>query len=149
MEGQRQPHQAYDVAISNEVEPPMKVIRDDEPAAVSAPALLDATPSPAAQVPEDNFPYDAPWWLRYPTGLLVLGGAWYCAFEWQSTKWGDWIVAGMLAFIAVGLMRELLFGLILAAVAGLLLWGIGGALAALPASVAIIVGAMIIASKMR
>ena len=127
----------------------MKVIRDDEPAAFSAPASLDAPPSEVAPAPEDNFPYDAPWWFRYPVGLLVLGGAWYCAFEWQSTKWGHWIVAGLLAVIAVGLMRELLFGLILATVAGLVLWGIGGALAALPVSVAIIIGAMIIASKMR
>ncbi|MFH0134270.1 hypothetical protein ACGLHS_28950 [Variovorax sp. VaC1] len=128
----------------------MKVIRDDEPyAPITPPKPIEEAAPTATAAQYDAFPYDAPWWLRYPLGVAALGGAWYCAFEWQTTRWAHWLLAGMFAFMALGLLRELFLGIMVAALVGLALWAFGAAFAALPVSVAIIIGAMIIASRMR
>jgi hypothetical protein len=95
----------------------------------------------------EDFPYSAPWWLRYPTGVAVFYGAHWVAFEWE--KKAGWILGLLLAIIGLGLLRELFFGILIAAVVGLVLWAIGAAAAALPVSAAILIGAMIIASALR
>ncbi|MEJ8815197.1 hypothetical protein WKW77_29290 [Variovorax ureilyticus] len=148
----------------------MKVIHDDEPAtppvAVEPVLLREPLVARAPEVPQapvvpkapvvpaanpDDFPFSAPWWVRYPLGALVMYGAWYCAFEWQSTQipLAHWIFAGMLAIISLGLVRELFLGILVAVVVGLLLWAGGAAIAALPVSVAVIIGALIIAGAMK
>ena len=95
----------------------------------------------------EDFPYSAPWWLRYPLGVAAFYGAHWAAFEWD--KKAGWFVGLLLAIIGLGLLRELFLGILIAAVAGLLLWAVGAAAAALPVSVAILIGAMIIANALR
>jgi hypothetical protein len=141
----------------------MKVIRDEEP---SAPVVLvepapprqtywnrpDAwwnNPDPALWWNHESFPYSAPWWFRYPLGVAAGVGAWYCLVEWESHKLARWLFGILLVFIVLGLVRELFLGLLLAVVVGGGLWAVGAAVAALPVSVAIIIGAMIIAARMR
>lgn len=94
-----------------------------------------------------DFPYSAPWWLRYPASIAVFAGAYWAFFEWN--KKAGWILGFLFAIIGLGLVRELFVGALLAVLAGLLLWALGAAVAALPVSVAIIIGAMIIAQAVR
>ena len=108
------------------------------------------TPAPQTQAAwwnRDDFPFSAPCWFRYPASLGVSAASYWCFFVWEK-KIG-WIGGVMLAIIALGLARELLLGAVIAALAGLALWAAGAAFAALPVSVAIIIGAMIIAQAMR
>lgn len=92
----------------------------------------------------DDFPYSAPWWLRYPAGAGLLYAAF--AFGFLSDRNAGWMIGVMFSIIVIGLLRELILGLFLAVLVGSLLWAIGAAIAALPVSVAIIIGAMIIAN---
>jgi hypothetical protein len=94
---------------------------------------------------DENFPYSAPWWLRYPFSTLVFYGAYYTTLEWNAR--GHWVAGILLFIIGLGLVRELFFGLLLAAATWFLLSVMGAAIAALPISVAIIIGAMIIANS--
>ena len=96
---------------------------------------------------KDDFPYSAPWWLRYPASAAVFYGSYWSFFEWE--KRAGWIFGPLLLIIGLGLARELLFGVIAAVVVGLILWALGAAVAALPVSVAIVIGAMIIAQAMK
>jgi len=95
----------------------------------------------------EDFPYSAPWWLRYPASITVFSGSYWAFFEWD--KKASWIFGVLLAIIALGLVRELFVAAIVAALTGLALWAFGAAVAALPVSVAIIIGAMIIAQSVR
>jgi hypothetical protein len=109
-----------------------------------------AKPGQQAPVPwwnHEDFPYSAPWWLRYPASVGVFAGAYWCFFEWE--KKAGWALGVLLAMIGLGLVRELFLGALLAVVVGLVLWALGAAVAALPVSIAIIIGAMIIAQAMR
>lgn len=82
----------------------------------------------------------------YPSGLVVLAGSYYAAFERGAPS----LTLGLfMAFIAFALLRELLPAVILALAVGLVLWFSGATVAALLASVAIIIGAMIIVQLMR
>lgn len=91
--------------------------------------------------------YDVPWWARYPAGLLVGYGAWWAISEWDTKKLiAPWAICTMLSIIALGLMREVILCVIAAAIVGGLLWAAGAAVAALPVSVAIIIGALIVAA---
>lgn len=102
---------------------------------------------PVAWWNHEDFPYSAPWWLRYPASIGVFAGAHWAFFEWN--KKAGWVLGTLLVVIGLGLIRELFLGILLATLAGLALWAVGAAVAALPVSVAIIIGAMIIAQAMR
>jgi hypothetical protein len=116
--------------------------------------VAEQTPNtaPAAGRPipwwdHEDFPFSAPWWLRYPVGFGCVFGAYYLAFDWAHRL--HWLASGFLALVALAFLRELFFGLVLAAIAGLVLWALGAAVVALPVSVAIIIGAVIIANAVR
>jgi hypothetical protein len=96
---------------------------------------------------KDDFPYSAPWWLRYPVCTAVFYGSYWSFFEWERRA--GWIFGPLLLLIGIGLARELLFGVLVAMVVGLILWALGAAIAALPVSLAIVIGAMIIAQAMK
>lgn len=96
---------------------------------------------------KEDFPYSAPWWFRYPVSIGVFGGSYWAFFEWDDKA--GWIFGVLLAIIGLGLVRELFLSALVAALAGLALWAVGAAAAALPVSVAIIIGAMIIAQAVR
>jgi hypothetical protein len=95
---------------------------------------------------DEDFPYSAPWWLRYPVSIAIFAIAYYAFFEWHGRA--NWIIGILFTIIGLGLIRELFLGVLLATLAGLALWAIGAAFAALPVSVAIIIGAIIIANSM-
>jgi hypothetical protein len=103
------------------------------------------TPEPKSWWNHENFPYSAPWWLRYPVGFGVVYGAF--AFGFQSDRKAGWFIGLLFSIIALGLLRELFFGIALALLVGGGLYAVGAAIAALPVSVAIIIGAMIIANS--
>ena len=95
----------------------------------------------------EDFPYSAPWWLRYPVSVVVFYVSYWAFFEWE--KRAGWILGLLLLIIGVGLARELLFGFIAAALVGGILWALGAVVAVLPVSLAIIIGAVIIAQALR
>jgi hypothetical protein len=85
--------------------------------------------------------FEERWYVRYPIALLILWGAWYI-FEKKPNAW--W-VAAIAAFAALYYARELaLFALSIG-----LLYALFQGIAALPVSVAIIIGAIIIASALK
>lgn len=96
---------------------------------------------------DEDFPCSAPWWLRYPVGAATLYGAF--VFGFQSQRKGGWLLGVLLSIICIGLVRELFLGIVLAVLVGGGLWALGAAIAALPVSLAIIIGAMIIANSGR
>jgi len=102
---------------------------------------------PVAWWNHEDFPYSAPWWLRYPASIGVFAGSYWAFFEWDNKA--GWVFGALLVVIGLGLIREFFFGVLVAILAGLALWAVGAAVAALPVSVAIIIGAMIIAQAMR
>lgn len=115
-----------------------------------APQAELAVRDQATEIPwwnHEDFPYSAPWWLRYPASIGIFAASYWCFFEWE--KKAGWVVGVLLAIIGLGLAREVLIGAILAVVVGLVLWAVGAAVAALPVGVAIIIGAMIIARAIR
>ena len=115
------------------------------------PLPISVNPVPPEPVePAKNEPdplFDAKWWVRYPISLIFFAGSYYCAFEWERRL--GWLFALLLLIGGLGLIRELFVGLLLALLAGGLLWAAGAAVAALPVSAAIIIGAMIIAQSLR
>jgi hypothetical protein len=107
-----------------------------------------APPEPVQQAKDEPDPlFDAKWWVRYPISLIFFAGSYYCAFELERRL--GWLFALLLLLGGLGLIRELFVALLLAALAGGLLWAAGAAVAALPVSAAIIIGAMIIAQSLR
>ena len=122
--------------------------KDDPKPRIDDLSLARATSEKSAQWwNHEDFPYSAPWWLRYPASIAVFAGAYWAFFEWN--KKASWILGVLLAIIALGLVRELFVAAIVAVLIGLALWAFGAAVAALPVSVAIIIGAMIIAQSAR
>lgn len=95
------------------------------------------------EVTPDNWPFEEPWWIRYPIAIGVVWLGYFCAFEW-SNKLG-WIAAALLWFIAAGLAREALLWVIGLGALALVGWGLMAGVAALPISLAIVLGAVIIA----
>lgn len=96
---------------------------------------------------DEDFPYSAPWWLRYSTSIGVFAGSYWAFFDWDKKT--GWLVGTLLVVIGLGLIRELFLGILLATLVGLALWAIGAAVAAVPVSIAIIIGALIIAQALR
>jgi hypothetical protein len=81
-----------------------------------------------------------PWWLRYPTGLGLI---WLSIFHIASSpKVPGWLAFALCIF-AVCMMYEILVALILGGIA----WAFFGAIAGIPTSVALIIGALIIADS--
>jgi len=84
------------------------------------------------------------WWYRYPFAGLMFFGAWFLV----ETKPGLWWLAAVLAIYGLVLAKELgylaLFGL-----ACLLGYWLLQGIASIPVSVAVIIGALIIASAVR
>ena len=79
--------------------------------------------------------------VRYPIAILIVILGYVVALNIR----GSFPFLFITLFIAIALMYELLWISIL----GLIAYGIFGAIAALPTSVAIIIGALIIANKDR
>ena len=77
----------------------------------------------------------------------VFAGSYWIFFDWDEKA--GWVGGAFLVIIGLGLIRELFLGVLLATVVGLALWAVGSAVAALPVSLAIIIGAMIIAQALR
>lgn len=116
-------------------------------AEIPPPGALGAKQAPAAWWNHEDFPYSAPWWLRYLASIAVFAVSYWAFFEWE--KKAGWLVGVLFAIIGLGLVRELFFGILLALIAGLVLWALGAAVATLPVSVAILIGAIIIANAVR
>lgn len=91
----------------------------------------------------DNWPFDERWWIRYPIALCVSWLGYFCAFEWTHKL--NLIAAAFLWFIAAALAREVLLWTIGFGVLALVVWGLWAGIASLPISLAIVLGAMIIA----
>jgi hypothetical protein len=125
------------------------VSHNDDPKLRIADLALTKRPSEdAAQWwNHEDFPYSAPFWLRYPVSIAVFAVSHWAFFEWE--KKAGWVVGVLVAIMGLGLVRELFFGILLALIAGLVLWALGAAVAALPVSVAILIGAIIIANAVR
>lgn len=86
------------------------------------------------------------WWMRYPFAGLLLYGA-YRAFLDTAPGSGFWAL--MYAIAALYIARKVFAVIAVLAVLGLIGWGIFGAVAALPVSVAVIIGAIIIAGAVN
>jgi len=78
------------------------------------------------------------WWVRYPLGVAVMwGGMWFA-----DQRSDNWLIPLAASLFALVLMREIFFAVLLCGLAYAFL----GALASLPVSAAIIMGALIIAN---
>ena len=85
-------------------------------------------------------------WMRYPWAGLLL----YVAYEIsRDATPGGTFWAVVVAAFALYLVRDVFLVVVVLAVVGLIAWAIFGAVAALPVSVAIIIGAIIIAGALR
>lgn len=122
-------------------------VADVEPQINSQTSGKTQIADPVAWWNHEDFPYSAPWWLRYPASIGVFACSYWAFFDWDKKV--GWAFGALLVVIGLSLIRELFFGVLLATLAGLSLWAVGAAVAALPVSVAIIIGAMIIAQAMR
>ncbi|WP_020157045.1 MULTISPECIES: hypothetical protein [Methylobacter] len=80
------------------------------------------------------------WWFRYPLAALMLYAAWVLTNEYPEDEWKSW---ACLIFAAVQ-ARELS----LLILAGVFIYLFFKVVAILPASVAIIIGAIIIANSL-
>lgn len=85
--------------------------------------------------------FENKWYVRYPIAVLILWGAWYIV----DKKPDSWWIAALVALAAIYFARELALLLIGIGLIYLLFQGI----AALPVSIAIIIGAIIIASALK
>jgi|GEM_PF-3078741 len=85
--------------------------------------------------------FEDKWYFRYPMAGLCLWGAWYFLNEKQDKFW----LAAFAVLGAVIFARELSVFLLLIGIGYLLFQGI----ASLPVSVAVIIGAIIIASALK
>lgn len=81
------------------------------------------------------------WYFRYPLAALMLFGAWWIVGEKEKLWW----LAILLVIVAAFQARELSLLILAGVVVYLLFQGV----AALPVSVAVIIGAVIIASALR
>jgi len=81
------------------------------------------------------------WFIRYPFAALLLWVAGYILFNESN----EWYLAVILALWAAALAKEVSIVLIVIGVGYMILQGI----AALPVSIAIIIGALIIAGAMK
>lgn len=88
------------------------------------------------------------WWVRYLVGIVLVIGACAIAVEGSGQK-GEVIIAIALGIWGVYCMREVFGWLIGALVVGGILYAIAGALAGIPVSLAIIIGAIIIANSKK
>lgn len=96
----------------------------------------------------EDFPFVAPWWFRYPAGVVAFALA-YFVFMWADQaalngagQWiVQWVLGGALVLIGLALIRELLLFVIGISA----LWWFGTMAAANPIPSAIIAGALIIA----
>jgi hypothetical protein len=99
----------------------------------------------AAEKEEDDLRHaqerDDKWYVRYPIAFLLLAAAWWLASERENVWWLSIVLVVSAAVYA----REVSFLLLLALGAYLLFQGI----AALPVSVAVIIGAFIIAGAIK
>lgn len=84
------------------------------------------------------------WWVRYPLAALIVWGAMWVASK-PNEKAGDWLIIGMALLWAAWLAREIAYVLLGVGAIWLLFKGV----AALPVSVAVIIGAIIIAGAMK
>lgn len=85
-----------------------------------------------------------PWYLRYPAAAGLISFAVYLLnYDTNAQRW--WVPFGLGA-LALLFMFEILFIAIFAAIFGGLVWMAFGAIAGIPTSVAIIIGALIIAN---
>lgn len=134
-------------SVQTEAFPEVAAQADAELQITSQPTGKTESSDPVSWWNHEDIPYSAPWWLRYPASIGVFAGSYWAFFEWD--KKAGWVFGALLVIIGLGLIRELFFGALLATVAGLVLWAVGAAVAVLPVSVAIIIGAMIIAQAMR
>jgi hypothetical protein len=85
--------------------------------------------------------FEGRWYFRYPLAVLMLWGAWFML----EKKPHLWWMAAILALAALVQARELA----LLAIGIGLIYAVFQGIAALPVSVAIIIGAIIIASALR
>lgn len=83
--------------------------------------------------------------VRYLMAAAAAYGSYYFAFEDSSGKNSGWLSVGLL-ILTVALARELGFWLLGIGVVCLIGWALLSGVAALPVSVAVIIGALIIAS---
>lgn len=88
------------------------------------------------------------WWVRYLVGIGLLIGAYTFAVEGSGKK-NDVIIAIALAVWGTYCMREVFGWLLGAVVVGGIFYAIAGALAGIPVSLAIIIGAIIIANSKK
>lgn len=88
--------------------------------------------------------YNAPWYFRYPIALTITALLlWFISSGEESV--GLWLAVGLWGVIAVMLMRELA----LVGIAAVIAFWVFKGIAELPVSVAIIIGAVVIANAMR
>ena len=90
---------------------------------------------------DEDFPYSAPWWVRYPLVGLIGWGVRYCCNNFDGL--GLWTVLILAFFATLALAREVA----LAAIVGGIVWAIWGVFAAVPTGAAIIIAALIIANS--
>ncbi|MGZ8340935.1 MAG: hypothetical protein ACXW2U_14625 [Telluria sp.] len=88
------------------------------------------------------------WWVRYLVGIGLLISAYTFAVEGSGKK-DDVIIAIALAVWGTYCMREVFGWLLCAVVVGGIFYAIAGALAGIPVSLAIIIGAIIIANSKK
>jgi hypothetical protein len=88
------------------------------------------------------------WWVRYLFGLILLAGAYVFAMEGSGRK-ETVIIAVALGCWGAYCMREVFAWLVGAAIVGGIIYAIAGAVAGIPVSVAIIIGAIIIANSKK
>jgi hypothetical protein len=85
------------------------------------------------------------WWLRYPFAALLLYGA-YAIYLDSKPGSGFWAIA--LSLAALYIARRVVVAIAVVGIVCLIGWAVFGAIAALPISVAIIIGAIIIAGAL-
>lgn len=109
------------------------------PAAVQEEAKLRLAKAANEPPVDDRQLWELEWWFRYP---LAVGGAWL-AFQLYLPSKPVWVPIVLLIFAAVCGWELALLGVVLA-----LLYGAFKVIALLPVSVAVIVGALIIAGAL-
>ena len=119
-------------AIAVAVQPTKKVFRT--PYVKPTPLGTAGKPKPA-----DEFP----WYFRYPLAIAVIVGL----FEMPDNAAQHWWVPVVMVCFAAVLMFEILVFAVLAAIIGGLVSLFFGAVAGIPTSAAIIIGALIIANS--
>ncbi|NEX63352.1 hypothetical protein [Noviherbaspirillum galbum] len=104
--------------------------------------LKNEAASRAAQEKIDKI-FEA-WYVRYPLGFFLIYLAWYTADS--GAKW--YVPVGAVV-MALACMHEVFWVLLIVAIFGGIVWAAFGAISGLPVSVAIIIGALIIANSRK